>query len=347
MPSWGAELAARTRAWVPRWWRGEGGRAGRVLDGLLWPAELAFRGAVRSRNLAFDRGVLARAVPRIPVVSIGNIAVGGAGKTPFAAWVADRLAAWGRRPAVVLRGYGADEILVHRELNPGIPVFAAARRADGVERAAREGCDVAVLDDAFQHRALARSLDVVLVAAESWTPRPRLLPRGPWREPPSALVRAGLVVVTRKSASASAANEVAEALAREGLGSRLAVCRIEPTRLVPLHEPERPVELSWLRGRDVLAVASLADPRPFAHHLRAHGGCTELLSFPDHHAFDAADAERIVESAGGRPLVMTRKEAVKLRPLLPPSVPALVLDQRVEIEKGAAELERALREAIE
>lgn len=345
MPSWRRDPAGALRAWVPRWWRGEGGAAGAALDRLLWPAELAYRGVVYARNLAYDRGLFSQAAPPIPVVSIGNIGVGGAGKTPFAAWVARRAADWGRRPVVVLRGYGADELLVHRELNPDLPVIASPRRAEGVERAAREGCDAAILDDAFQHRALARRLDVVLVAAESWRAPIRLLPRGPWREPRGALGRAGVVVVTRKSASAADAGALAEELAR-GIRAPVAVCRIAPTHLEPLHAAGGPAGLDWLRGRDLLAVASLADPRPFVDHLREHGARVELLAFPDHHDFDAADAERIVRAAGPRPIVTTRKEAVKLRPLLPPRLEAKVLDQRVEPEEGEAELERALREAL-
>lgn len=318
---------------------------GWALDRLLWPAELGYRGAVRIRNGAYDRGLLPQASATIPVVSVGNIGVGGAGKTPFAAWTAARLAGWGRSPAIVLRGYGADEVLVHRELNPEIPVFAAPRRADGVARAAAAGCDVAVLDDGFQHRALARRLDIVLVGAEGWREPLRLLPRGPWREGRRALRRAGVVVVTRKSATRADAVRVADALARPA-GGGVALCRIAPTHLEPLRGPREEIPLDRLRGRALLAVASLADPRPFVAHLEENGARVESLVFPDHHPFDAADAARIAAAARGRPVAMTRKEAVKLRPLLPADLPALVLGQRVEIERGVELLDRALREAL-
>ncbi len=335
----------RLREWVPRWWRGEGGTAGWTLDRMLWPAELGYRAAVRARNLAYDRGLLSQATARIPVVSVGNLGVGGAGKTPFAAWIARRMVGWGKRPAIVLRGYGADEVLVHRELNPEVPVIVAPRRAAGVERAAREGCGVAILDDAFQHRALARRLDLVLVAAESWRPPLRLLPRGPWREPRRSLERAGVVVVTRKTATPETAGAVAAELSGS-TSAPVAVCRIAPTRLETLHPPREEVSLEWLGGRDLLAVASLADPRPFVEQLQERGARVELLAYPDHHPFDLANATRIARAAGGRPVVMTRKEAVKLRPLLPSDRAAMVLDQRVEVETGSAELDRALREAV-
>lgn len=337
----------RLRAWVPRWWRGEGGALGTLLDMALWPAERLFRLSVGVRNLAYDRGWLSAAPPVIPVISVGNLAVGGAGKTPVAAWIAARLAAWGERPAVVLRGYGADEVAVHRELNPSVPVIAAPARAQGVTRAAAEGATVAVLDDAFQHRALARSLDVVLVAAESWDPRPRLLPRGPWRETPDALRRAGLVVVTRKSAPPARAAAVARELGRWAPDQGIAVCALLPERLSPLHAPDSPLPLAWLQHRTVLAVTSLADPQPLLRQLRDLGAAVEALSYPDHHEFAPGDCEVIRAAAAGRALVVTRKEAVKLRPLLSAGMEAVVLEQRLVVESGGEALDAALRRALQ
>src|SRR5690606_26022348 len=124
----GERLRQGVREWVPRWWRGEAGAAGRGLELLLWPAEILFRAGVGVRNRGYDTGLLRTVAAPIPVVSVGNIGVGGAGKTPFSAWLAGRLLEWGHRPAMVLRGYGADEILVHREINPSIAVFASPRR---------------------------------------------------------------------------------------------------------------------------------------------------------------------------------------------------------------------------
>jgi tetraacyldisaccharide 4'-kinase len=108
---------------------------------------------------------------------------------PIAAWIARQLQADGHSPAVVMRGYGGDEETVHRLLNPSIPVFVSADRVKGIERAKQAAADVAVLDDAFQHRALRADAYIVLLAAEEWTERARLLPRGPWREPLAALRR--------------------------------------------------------------------------------------------------------------------------------------------------------------
>ena len=182
-------------------WAGEGGAVGAALRLALAPAEAVFRGVVAARNGAYDRGWLRSERVDVPVISIGNVSVGGAGKTPFAAWLARRLADWGRKPAIALRGYGEDEIVLHRELNPDIPVFRGRRRVEAAREAVAAGRDVIVLDDAFQHRALARDLDLVLIPVEGWEPRPRVLPRGPWREGVQALARADLIVLTRKSAT--------------------------------------------------------------------------------------------------------------------------------------------------
>jgi len=334
------------REWVPRWWEGEAGAIGRVADVVLAPAEAAFRGLVAVRNRGYDHGHVAAEVAPIPVISVGNVAVGGAGKTPVAAWIASRLQAWGREPAIALRGYGEDEVLVHRELNPTIPVYAAARRIEAVRSAAAAGRDCAVLDDGFQHRALARDLDVVLVAAEGWTPAPRLLPRGPWRESPEALSRADLVLVTRKSARVAERDRVVGERG-ERLGVRVAAAHLAPARLRPLHPGRRTREVAALQGRKVLAVAALASPRPFIHHLEAGGATVEPMLLRDHHEFSDADAAAIAARSPDLRIVMTLKDAVKLRGRLGPEVDAWVLHQSLAIELGEDIIDAALRRALE
>jgi tetraacyldisaccharide 4'-kinase len=332
-------------AWVHGWWRGEAGMGGIVVNGALWPAEALYRLAITARNTAYDRGLLRAERANIPVISVGNLGVGGAGKTPVAAWLVARLRATGHAPAIVLRGYAEDEVKLHRELNPEVPVVVGKRRVTAVAEAAARRCDVAVVDDGFQHRAVARALDLVLVSADGWTPRRKLLPRGPWREPVGALRRAGMALVTRKAASREEADRVAAELVQAVPGLRVAVCRIHPSGLVPLHGGtlRPPRELS---GMDVVAVASLADPAPFVANLRALGARVELLAYPDHHDFDRADAARITRIRGNRPLLMTHKDAVKLRDLLPPDAEALILEQHVEIEDGEALLDAAIRGAL-
>ena len=143
---------------------------------------MAYGAAMRARHGLYDSGALPSASPELPVLSIGNLTVGGTGKTPVAAWVAGQLRSRSR-PAILLRGYGGDEVHVHARLNPGIPVIANADRVAGVRQALAQGADVVVADDAFQHRQLRRTADVVLVSVEQMLRPRRLLPAGPWREP--------------------------------------------------------------------------------------------------------------------------------------------------------------------
>lgn len=340
------------REWVPRWWAGEGGAVGRVLDAALLPAEGLFRGVAAARNRLYDRRILGVDSVPVPVVSVGNLAVGGAGKTPFSAWLVRRLVEWGRTPALAMRGYGEDEVLLHRELNPSVPVFAAARRLEAARKAVDAGRDVVVLDDAFQHRALARDLDIVLVAAEGWSTRRKLMPRGPWREDVGALRRADVAVVTRKSAAPGRSAAVAAELRRHAPAVPLVECSLIPSHLRQLAstdataEPEQVRGLDWLSGRRVLAVAALADPRPFFAHLREHAAEVETIAFSDHHPFSAAEVTELAHRTGERLMVMTRKDAVKLRPLLPGGTAAYVLEQRVEITAGGEILDAALRRAL-
>lgn len=318
------------------------------MDMLLLPAEGLFRAAAELRGLAYGAGWLAADRSDIPVISVGNLAVGGTGKTPFSAWLAARCLALGGKPAIVLRGYGGDEPALHRELNPGIPVFVAKRRIGAAHAAAAAGCDVVVVDDGFQHRRLHRDLDIVLIAAGSLAGNRRLLPRGPWREPLGAAGRADLVVVTRKAGrnAAGAIHSLRQQFSRDGRPHILG-CEIRPVALAPLSGGlTRRIPLRQLKNRDVVAVAGVADPDAFLAELSAAGARPDPRLFPDHHPYTPADARALAKTAGDRWLVTTGKDAVKLRGLLPASLPAYVLHQEVCMDEGAGLLDRDLHRVL-
>jgi len=197
---------------VDRIWFGDDAIAN-VSRAVLLPAERVFGGIVGARDVLYDAGWLASHPTALPALSVGNLTVGGTGKTPIAAWVAAELRQRGGRPAIILRGYGEDEPLVHRILNPDVPVMVGADRVAAIAEAAALGADIAVLDDAFQHRQAQRAADLVLVSADRWTGEVHLLPAGPWREPLTAVRRASIVIVTRKAASEAKAEEVHRRLA--------------------------------------------------------------------------------------------------------------------------------------
>jgi tetraacyldisaccharide 4'-kinase len=330
----------RLEAAVRRWWGGAGGAGGAALSAAALPLELLFRVAVAGRSAAYGARALRAVRAPAPVISVGNLTVGGTGKTPVVAWLVRVLLASGRRPAVALRGHGRDERLLHARWNPTGRVQVDKDRVRAARAAAAAGADVVVLDDGFQHRRLARDLDLVLIAAEQPFPGP-LLPRGPYREPPRALARADWVIVTRRVASADDARRVAAAVRREAPRVPIALARLAPDGWQSLTGTA-----VGPPGGDVLAVAGVAGPEAFAELVRgATGARVELLDFPDHHEFTPEDVERVRRVAAGRPVVVTEKDAVKLGSLagLLPDVRVLTL--AVEIEEGEDALLAALLRA--
>jgi len=323
-------------------WHGRGLGA-RLARGALIPFEGLFSAAVAARGALYDRGLLRAHALALPALSVGNLTAGGTGKTPVAAWLVSELRARGARPAVVLRGYGADEPLVHAALNPGVPVIANADRVAGVAAARAAGADVAVLDDAFQHRRARRLLDLVLVSADRWDGRVRLLPAGPWREPLAASRRGSLLVVTRKAAPPATADRVVEALRRAAPGVPVATVHIAAAALRAVGgDAELP--LAAVAGERVLAVSAVGDPGAFAAQLESAGARVEAASFADHHAYTAADVARLTARASGADrVVCTLKDAVKLGPLWPrAAAPLWYVSQRLSVERGAREIDRAL-----
>jgi len=283
----------------------------------------------------------------VPVVSVGNLTVGGTGKTPVSAWLARQLVERGANPAIVLRGYGGDETLVHRRLNERISVIECADRVRGMRDAIAEAADIIVLDDAFQHRRAARDADIVLIDADTWTDGRRLLPAGPWREPLSAARRASLVIVTRKTATHHAVKAVKEALAGDAPRIPVSSVLLAPGELrstttgqtMPLHA---------LEGADVTAIAAIAQPIAFFSQLTQLGAIVRPHSFPDHYAFTQRDARRLAASAQASDFaVCTLKDAVKLESFWPPEAGSLwYVSQRLKVEDGKPHIDRLLDDLL-
>ena len=325
-------------------WSGRGklARAARVL---LAPAEVLYRTVVATRGMLYDRGFFSAENFSVPVLSIGNLSVGGTGKTPVAAWCAQRLAAKGMRPGIVLRGYGGDETIVHRRLNEGIPVIAAADRVRGIREAIARGVDAVVLDDAFQHRRAARDADIVLVNADVWSGPPRLLPAGPWREPLRSARRANLIIITRKTADRATVEDVRRALANAAPRVRVATVHLSPGDLRSTSTGQI-LPLRVLDGADLTAIAAIAHPGSFFKQLTELGAIVRPHSFPDHHAFTREEARDLAARAINSDFVVcTLKDAVKLESLWPDEAGSLwYVSQRLRIEDGQEHIERLLDE---
>jgi tetraacyldisaccharide 4'-kinase len=291
-----------------------------------------YHAAISTRNHLFDRGLLRQKRLACPVFSVGNLTVGGTGKTPTVILLANLLRERGRRPAVLSRGYGGrtgapvnivsdgnrllmgwpeagDEPLLIARAAPGVPVLTGSERFLTGKRALEAfGADSLILDDAFQHRSLHRDLDILLIDRTRPFGNGHLLPRGPLREPPEALQRAHLFI-------------------RTGNGN-------EPECLIPLL-PDRPsfpgfrrplgiieggtgplLPVESLRGKRVCAFAGIGRPENFRKSLEGLG--MEVVSFqifPDHHPYHRAELDalcRIASETGADRIVTTEKDGIRL-----------------------------------
>lgn len=327
-------------------WTGRG-KAPRSIRGLLAPAEALYRGVIAARGKLYDWGVFRATQFSVPVLSVGNLSVGGTGKTPVAAWLARKCLDRAAAPAIVLRGYGGDEIIVHERLNPGIPVIAAPDRVRGIREAIAHGVDVVILDDAFQHRRARRDADLLLVNADAWTGKQRLLPAGPWREPLRAARRATLAIITRKTADRSTVDEVKRALANAASRVPVAIAHLVPGDLKSTATGQT-LPLHALEGADLTAIAAIAQPESFFKQLTDLGAVVRPFSFPDHHAFTRSEARRLASEAGSSDFVVcTLKDAVKLESLWPAEGGSLwYVSQRLRIEDGEEHIDRLLDELL-
>lgn len=338
--------------WIERIWfpAKEVSFAREALLSPLLVAEAAFRAGVASRNARFDRGGLRiERVEGLRVISIGNLTVGGTGKTPAVIALASRFVAAGKRVAVLSRGYGrtskqslsfdgsslpgveeaGDEPLLIAARCPGVTVWVGADRVALAHRAQEAGAQIAILDDGFQHRRLARDVDIVVVDASSAFGNGHLLPRGPLREPLSSLSRASLLWVRESESGAPPFWQPPSVLP-------LVRARYRPGTLLSPDGAANPLGL--LEGRKVVALAAIARPERFQRTLEHCGAHVESAFFlRDHRTFSAAQlaqAEQAALRCDGW-LVTTEKD----RPRLPSSFPAHVLALEVEFLEGEDHLQ--------
>lgn len=291
------------RADIERLWYGDAGGAR-----LLAPLACLYGAAAVLRRSAYRRGTLRVEHLPVPVIVVGNITVGGTGKTPLVIAIVERLRSLGWRPGIVSRGYGGarsgsplrvqpetpprtagdEPVLLARRL--GCPVAVCPDRAAAGQLLCRDGdVDVLVADDGLQHYRLARELEIAVVDGVRRFGNGRLLPAGPLREPPSRLREVDLVVV---NGGQPRGDEMGMRLAGD-VAERV----IDGTR--------RPLQA--FRGQKVHAVAGIGNPSRFFDHLERHGLTVERHAFADHHAFQPDD----LRFGDDRAILMTEKDAVK------------------------------------
>jgi tetraacyldisaccharide 4'-kinase len=308
----------------------------------LLPASALWRGAMAAREAAYRNGWLTVRDLPLPSVAIGNLTVGGSGKTPIAIWTAGYYVSRGLVPGILLRGYGADEVLVHQHAVPQGIVIADPDRAAGADRAMARGAQVLVLDDAYQRLDVRRDLNVAVVSAETTRAVRWPLPAGPWREGLSALDRADAVVVTRKRATPEAALALAADLQRRIEGpvaiAHLGLRYVEGM-VSGIRHPA-----STLAGKRVVAASGIADPDAFVAQTKATGAAVQVATWKDHHDYRDEDVAWLAHAARRADhVVITQKDAVKLRNRWPGSVPEpLVAMLDLEWEDGGEAIAAAL-----
>ena len=323
---------------------------------LLTPLAIVYAGAMRGRNLYYERVHSAVRAAGVPVISVGNLTTGGTGKTPLVIELARRLVAFNRHPAILTRGYrahareAADEVQEFQNSHLDTPVIVNPDRVAGAAAAIAQGADCLIMDDGFQHRRLARDLDIVLIDALQPWGHGWVLPAGRLREPLSSLRRADVFVITRANQTTPEnVVAIADQLQAYGDDKLIVEAEVQAEALVGQDGRRRPT--TDLGGRRVLAVCGIGNPQTFEKLLRALSvTVSATLTYADHHRYRVGDIDAISAAArrvGAELVVTTRKDWVKLAPLWSTSaVDLLRLDVRPRFTIGAEEFDTRLRRAL-
>ncbi len=322
------------------------------LRAVLAGAELPYAIAVRWRNRRYDRNATLVRNVGVPVVSVGNLTLGGTGKTPMVAWIARFLRNQGVRVTLISRGYGAeagsrnDEAVELERKLPDVPHLQDPDRIAAAAIAIEElGCQMILLDDAFQHRRIHRDLDVVLIDALEPFGFEHVFPRGTLREPLSGLRRAHAVVLTRADMiDPEQRNAVRTRVARLAPHAPWAEVIHAPHELLAAGGKTEP--LDRLRGRPVAAFCGIGNPAGFRHTLDSCGyDVVAFKEFPDHHRYDRNDVEQLQQWGQHTPadaVLCTAKDLVKIGLDRLGPLPLYALTIGIEFLNGQQELEAQL-----
>ncbi|MCE9547571.1 MAG: tetraacyldisaccharide 4'-kinase [Planctomycetia bacterium] len=325
--------------------------------GALSVAEAPYSWAMRRRNRAYASGRRPSFAADVPVVSVGNLTLGGTGKTPLVEWIARWLRGHDIRVAIVSRGYGArtdaanDEALELEERLPDVPHVQNADRVAAVAVAVDElQCQMILLDDGFQHRRLRRDLDIVLLDALEPFGFEHVFPRGTLREPLDGLSRAQVVILSRA--------DMLTAPEREAIRGRVLALAPGAAWAECAHRPGQfraasgaTASLESLRGKPVAAFCGIGNPAGFRHSL-AGCGCNIVAwrEFADHHAYERADLEELAkwaDASEAAAVVCTHKDLVKLRVDRLGSRPLWALEVGLEFSRGEEAIAQALAPLVE
>jgi tetraacyldisaccharide 4'-kinase len=318
--------------------------------------ETPYTAAVRWRNRRYDLGRAAIHRASVPVVSVGNLTLGGTGKTPLVKWLTRWFASRGARVGLVSRGYGArhgrpnDEARELALALPDVPHVQNQNRIAAAQQVATEfACTLIVMDDGFQHRRLARDVDIVLLDALEPFGYEHVFPRGTLREPMSGLARAQIIGLSR--ADRLSADERFAIRRRAATVAPKAVwCELAHAASQLMNSAGETQPIDSLRQRRVAAFCGIGNPAGFQHTLSAIGcGTVAWLVFPDHHEYAADDLAAIHDAAAGARaelIVCTMKDLVKIEKLTLGELPLWAVTIEMQFLSGQPEVEAALERVL-
>ncbi len=297
----------------------------------LWVLSCIYGAAVKGIVFFYQKGILRRQRLRRPVISVGNLTVGGAGKTPLVMLLAQILKGKDFKPVILTRGYmdkgGAfsrlesDEAAMIRRALADVPVLVGPNRFQNAQDFLKgHAADVFILDDGFQHWRLARDMDIVVLDAVNPWGNGCLIPRGILREPLNALKRADMIVVTKTNlAGGDTIEEIKTRLAVLCPDQMIVWARHHPVGLRDVRS-DGAEDLSFLKGKEICSFCGIGDPASFQKILTDLGArVKEPVAFMDHYSYNNQDIRRLVERCHENhidTLVTTEKDAVKLIPFL-------------------------------
>ena len=287
------------------------------LKAALYLASLIYGLAISARVVLYRYGIFeSRSVP-MKIISVGNITLGGTGKTPFVIYLVKLFRSeFTKDPAVLIRGYGWDETAMLKAKLSDTPILTGENRVRSAYRAIKlYGSDTAILDDGFQHWELKRDLNIVLVDSRKPFGNSFLFPRGVLRERKKALLRADIVVLTKSGSPESNVDAVKQEILAVNPDIDFVEASHKPERIYDIKKKES-LEVSFITGKRVILLSSIADPVYFMDMAVSLGAeVVERIEFPDHHNYgesDRAYIEKRCEERSFDMILTTEKDAVKL-----------------------------------
>jgi tetraacyldisaccharide 4'-kinase len=302
----------------------ETGITAAILRGGLRLCEIPYCAVVSVRNALYDQQVLPVHQFSVPIISVGNLTLGGTGKSPMVAWLCRWFLKQKLRSGLVSRGYGKtshagnDEFMEMSLRFPTVPHIQNRNRVEAIRHLLQtEQVDLIILDDAFQHRRVARNVDIVLLDATAPFGFGHVFPRGTLREPISGLRRADIALLTRSDMINEAERQ---RIHQQVLSLNPNIVWGEtvhvPASLVSATSPTESAPIESIAGRSVLAFCGIGNPAAFQKTLERCGVCVEkLIVFPDHHHYMSRDTDGLVRTAkelGTDLILCTMKDLVKL-----------------------------------